>query len=171
MRLGAHLQKLACLMVLAVASLTCEAAQLGVGKPVPGFELKALDGQKIHPEDLRGQVVVINLWATWCTYCREEMPALQDYYQRHKEQGLKVFAVSMDEAANDKAMREVLHQFSFTGAIGRDSQLSAFGRIWRLPMTFVIDRKGVLRRDGSVGAPAVDLATLEKEVTPLLAEK
>ena len=64
-----------------------------------------------------------------------------------------------------------MQQFAYTGALGRDSKLAGFGRIWRLPMTFVIDRKGVLRRDGSVGSPTVDEKVLEAEVTPWLQAK
>ncbi|MBV8680685.1 MAG: TlpA family protein disulfide reductase [Aquitalea sp.] len=150
--------------------LPARAATLEVGQPVPSFSLHTLQGQQITAEQLRGQVVVINLWATWCSYCREEMPALQSYYQRHHQQGLQVFAVSMDEASEDRAVRDIMQQFAYTGAIGRDSKLSGFGRIWRLPMTFVIDRKGILRRDGSVGSPTVDAKQLEAEVTPWLAE-
>ena len=99
------------------------------------------------------------------------MPALQNYYLHHHQQGLQVFAVSMDEASEDSSVRGIMQQFAYTGAVGRDSKLSGFGRIWRLPMTFVIDRKGILRRDGSVGSPTVDEKVLEAEVTPWLQAK
>lgn len=137
---------------------------------MPSIELKTLDGGTVGLDSLRGDVIIINLWATWCGYCREEMPALQSYLQRHKQEGLRVFAVSMDEPSSDKDVREILKPFGFVGARGRDSQLAALGRIWRLPMTFVIDRKGILRRDGSSGPPKVDLTVLEQEVTPWLKE-
>ncbi|KJV24690.1 hypothetical protein VI06_21580 [Aquitalea magnusonii] len=152
-------------------ALSAGAASLEVGQPVPDFTLHTLQGQSVSSAQLRGQVVVINLWATWCSYCRQEMPALQNYYQRHHQQGLQVFAVSMDEVGEDKNVRDIMQQFAYTGAVGRDSKLSGFGRVWRLPMTFVIDRKGILRRDGSVGNPTVDEKVLKTEVTPWLQAK
>jgi cytochrome c biogenesis protein CcmG, thiol:disulfide interchange protein DsbE len=96
------------------------------------------------------------------------MPALETYYQRHKGEGLRLIAVSMDDPGDEARAREVMQAYSYPAGIGRASKLKAFGRIWRLPMTFVIDRNGILRRDGSEGDPKVDLAALEKEVTPLL---
>lgn len=144
------------------------AHMLDVGKPVPEFEIKLADGKTFKPSDAKGEVVVLNLWATWCTYCREEMPALETYYQRHKAEGLRVLAVSMDEPEDEAKAREVMKAFSYTLGIGKQSKLKPFGRIWRLPMTFVIDRNGILRRDGSEGEPKVDMAILERDVTPLL---
>ena len=141
---------------------------LEAGKPVPDFEIALMGGGSLTAAELRGSVVVINLWATWCTFCREEMPALESYYQHHRDDGLRVIAVSMDDASADAAAREVMKSFSYVGAVGRSSKLKGFGRIWRLPMTFVIDRNGILRKDGGEGDPKVDLAILEKEVTPLL---
>lgn len=154
-----------------LSPLPAMAASLEVGQPVPDFTLHTLQGQSVSTAQLRGQVVVINLWATWCSYCREEMPALQNYYLRHQQQGLQVFAVSMDEASEDQNVRAIMQQFAYTGAVGGDSKLAGFGRIWRLPMTFVIDRQGILRRDGSVGSPTVDEKVLEAEVTPWLQAK
>lgn len=138
------------------------------GKPAPAFEIALADGKVFKSEEARGEVVIINLWATWCTFCREEMPALESYYQQHKGEGLRLIAVSMDEADAAAKAREIMQAYSYPAGIGRQSKLKGFGRIWRLPMTFVIDRQGILRRDGSEGEPKVDLATLEKQVTPLL---
>jgi len=144
------------------------ASALEEGKPAPQFEITTLDGKVFKSSEAGGDVIVVNLWATWCTFCREEMPALETYYQRHKTEGLRMIAVSMDEANEDAKVREIMQTYSYAGGVSRLSKLKGFGRIWRLPMTFVIDRKGVLRRDGSEGDPKIDLATLEKEVTPLL---
>ena len=144
------------------------AEALEVGKPVPDFEITTIDGKVFKSSEARGEVIVVNLWATWCTYCREEMSALEGYYQRHKTEGLHLIAVSMDEASEDGKVREIMRPNSFTAGIGRLSNLKGFGRIWRLPMTFVIDRNGILRKDGSEGDPKVDLASLERDVTPLL---
>lgn len=144
------------------------AKALQEGKPAPQFEITTLDGKVFKSSEARGEVIIVNLWATWCTYCREEMPALETYYQRHKAEGLRMIAVSMDEASEDGKMREVMQSYGYTGGIGRLSNLKGFGRIWRMPMTFVIDRNGILRKDGNEGDPKVDLTSLERDVTPLL---
>lgn len=141
---------------------------LEVGKPAPYFEIVTGDGNLFRSTDAKGEVVVVNLWATWCAFCQEEMPALETYFQRHKSAGLRMIAVSMDEPSEDAKAREVMRSYSYNAGIGRLSKLKGFGRIWRLPMTFIIDRNGILRRDGSEGDPKIDLASLERDVTPLL---
>ena len=156
-----------CLIALFLPAMS-SAGGLSEGKEAPAFEVTALDGKVLKSSEAKGEVIVLNLWATWCTFCREEMPALETYYQRHKAEGLRVIAVSMDEASEDGKVREVMQSYSYSAGIGRLSNLKGFGRIWRLPMTFVIDRNGVLRKDGSEGDPKIDLVSLERDVTPLL---
>ena len=163
-----RLFKPVCLAALFLVLAAPGAKALEEGKPVPHFEIALADGKLFKSSEARGEVLVVNLWATWCSYCREEMPALETYYQRHKAEGLRMIAVSMDEAGDAAKSREIMQAYSYQAGVGRASDLKAFGRIWRLPMTFVIDRNGILRKDGSEGDPKVDLAALEKLVTPLL---
>ena len=158
----------ACLTAFFLLPALSGAGTLEEGKAVPAFEIATTDGKLFKVSEARGEVIVVNLWATWCTFCREEMPALETYYQRHKSEGLRVIAVSMDEAGEDSKVKEIMQAYSYPAGVGRLSNLKAFGRIWRLPMTFVIDRSGILRKDGSEGDPKIDLASLEREVTPLL---
>ncbi|HAT30032.1 MAG TPA: TlpA family protein disulfide reductase [Janthinobacterium sp.] len=138
------------------------------GAPAPAVEAKTLDGKSFKLSGEMGRVVIVNFWASWCAPCRQEMPALESYYQLHKAEGLRVLAISMDEPADDATVRELMRAYGFPAALQRDADFKAYGRIWRMPMTFVIDRQGVLRKDGSVGEPKVDLPLLEKIVTPLL---
>jgi len=74
----------------------------------------------------------------------------------------------MDDVSEDAKVKEVMQSYSYPAGVGRLSSIKGFGRIWRMPMTFVIDRNGILRRDGSEGDPKVDLTSLERDVTPLL---
>jgi thiol-disulfide isomerase/thioredoxin len=155
-------------LTIILLAATPAAVALEVGKPAPDFEIASADGKVFKSSEASGEVVVINFWATWCSYCRAEMPALETYYRRHKAEGLRMIAVNMDAAGADAQASEIMRSYSYSAGIGRLSHLHGFGRIWRLPMTFVVDRNGILRRDGSVGEPGIDLATLEREVTPLL---
>ncbi len=142
-----------------------------VGKPAPEFTANLIDGKLFSVESAKGQVIIINFWASWCSPCRQEMPAFERYYQQHKVQGLQLIAVSLDETSDDAKVRQVMSAYSFNAAFERETQHKGYGRIWRLPLTFVIDRKGIVRKDGWYGDAGIDQALLEKIVTPLLDEK
>ena len=145
------------------------AVDIAEGKPAPSMELKFLDGTRFSLAEQTGKVVVINFWATWCAPCRAEMPALEAYYQKHRAEGLQMIAISMDNPKDEAKVREVMQAFAFTAAMAKDANIKSYGRIWRIPLTFVIDRRGILRKDGWYGDPGIDLPMLDKTVTPLLA--
>jgi peroxiredoxin len=144
-------------------------ASLEVGKPAPPLEAKTIDGKNFSLADAAGKVVIVNFWATWCDPCRKEMPAMETYYKKYKDKGLRILAISMDDPEDADKVREVMKSYSYPAAFQRNADYSGFGRIWRMPMTFIIDRQGILRKDGDVGPPSIDLELLEKVVTPLLA--
>jgi thiol-disulfide isomerase/thioredoxin len=147
-----------------------QAATLAVGQPAPPLTARTLDGGSFDLKESVGHVVIVNFWASWCSPCRKEMPTMETYYQQHQVDGLRIIAINMDDAKNAQVVRDIMRDFSFPAALAPDAQYSGYGRIWRLPMTFVIDRQGVLRKDGSVGDPKIDLPLLESLVTPLLGE-
>ncbi|NGY05385.1 peroxiredoxin family protein [Solimonas terrae] len=142
------------------------------GKPAPPLTATTLDGLKYSLQQHRGEVVIVNFWATWCGPCRVELPAFEAFYQAHHDDGLSVLAISVDDADQTARVRALAQDFDFPVALGADVQAGGYGRIWRLPITFVIDRAGVLRIDGGVGARVTwDLSSLEKQVGPLLRER
>ncbi len=147
---------------------TSLAVDIAEGKAAPAMDLKFLDGSRFALAEQSGKVVIINFWATWCTPCRAEMPAIETYYQKHHAEGLQIIAVSMDDPKDEPKVREVMKSFTFPAAMARDANIKGYGRIWRIPLTFVIDRRGILRKDGWYGDPGIDLPLLEKTVTPLL---
>ncbi len=161
--------KLVLLSLFIFTPITSYAVQ--EAKLAPAFTAKLIDGKPFSLESAKGQVVIINFWASWCSPCRQEMPALERYYQQHKAQGLRLIAVSLDETTDDAKVREVMQAYGFDAAFERETQHKGYGRIWRLPLTFVIDRKGIVRKDGWYGDAGIDQASLEKIVTPLLEEK
>ena len=144
-------------------------AGLVLGKPAPEVEATLLDGAtQLRVSANRGKVTIINCWATWCVPCREEMPAIDAYYKKYKASGLEVLAISMDDARDAAEVRRLAQNYSFPIALKSDANFKGLGRIWRIPSTFVIDKRGILRKNGLVGDPKVDLQALDALVTPLL---
>ena len=158
------------LLSLFLLALPAFAAALEVGKPAPPLEAGLLDGTSYSLQAEKGKVVIVNFWATWCAPCRAEMPAIDAYYKKHRGEGLEVIAVSMDDPGSEEKVRNVMRAFSFPAALGPRSDFKGYQRIWRLPLTFVIDRDGVLRQKDWYGDPGIDEHLLESTVTPLLAK-
>jgi hypothetical protein len=96
------------------------------------------------------------------------MPAMEAYFRKHREEGFRIVAVSMDDAEDVAKVREFMKAYSFDAALGGDAEFKDYGRIWRLPLSFIIDRHGILRKDGWFGQAGLDEASLEKDITPLL---
>ena len=145
------------------------AAELQIGQPAPALVLHTLDGQSISTRALQGKVIIITFWATWCAPCREELPLLSAYAARHAKDGLVVLGFSLDEADTLPDVRKVAAQLSFpTGLLG-SAWAGDYGRIWRIPVSFTLDRAGRLADNGwNDRDPVWTPQRLERIVTPLL---
>jgi len=154
--------------VLLLLSATGAHAQLQEGMPAPDLRAELLDATTFDLVKQRGKVIVLNFWATWCGPCREEMPALDAYYRAHRAEGLELIAISIEGPDDLLKVKRVMKAFSFPAALTSGAQIDGYGRLWRIPVTFVIDRHGVLRFDGFKIAKTLDLPALERIVTPLL---
>jgi cytochrome c biogenesis protein CcmG, thiol:disulfide interchange protein DsbE len=120
------------------------ATALRIGAPAPVATLVTLDGQRISTPDLLGQVVILAFWATWCVPCREELPILSTYAAQHASRGLVVLGFSLDEPDELREVREVAKSFAFPVGLLARSSAEGYGRIWRMPANFTIDRTGRL---------------------------
>ncbi len=175
-RLGRHAVRCTalwtCLLWGVVGLLTgLQAQALEVGQAAPAFRAHLETGQELTLAQEQGKVVLIHFWATWCIPCRTEMPAMERYYQRHRAQGLEILTVSMDEADDLPRMRQMMTHYSYPALWYPQADFKAFGRIWRIPLSFVIDRQGILRQDAwDGGDEGLDEAVLERVVTPLLTQ-
>ena len=110
------------------------------------FNVAALEGGKVRLADLKGKVVFLNLWATWCGPCMEEMPAMERLWQRYKGQGLVVIALSMD-SSGAKVVKPFIEQAKFTYRVALDPkmEIAQLYGAHSVPSTFIIDRNGALR--------------------------
>jgi len=146
------------------------AGGLRVGAAAPPAALVTLDGRRISSADLLGQVVILTFWATWCTPCREELPLLSDYLASHAAAGLQILGFSLDTRERLEEVRQVAHSLRFPVGLMSDSSAPGYGRIWRLPVSFTIDRQGRLAEDGwKEKKPVWTRERLDQLVTPLLA--
>lgn len=138
-----------------------------VNQPAPELTLFDLDGNEVSLTDFQGEVVLLNNWATWCPPCREEMPEFKAYYDKYKDQGFQIVAVEAGEPEDE--VRNFVEQFGLDFVILLDPENKSLITFQHssLPNSFVIDRKGNLRL---AWLGAINGATLEKYVTPLIKE-
>lgn len=150
-------------------SAASQARSLTVGQPAPAAVLITLDGERISTRDLLGRVVILTFWATYCGPCREELPLLSDYARQHADDGLSVLGFCLDESDQLEAVRRVGRTLSFPVGLMREDSAPGYGRIWRMPVNFTIDREGRLRDNGWDRKDSTWTAErLERTVTPLL---
>ncbi len=117
------------------------------GFQAPDFTLKTPDGETVTLSDLRGQVVLVNLWASWCGPCRMEMPAMQQVYEAYKDQGFTILAVNathQDSIPNAMAFAAELG-LTFPIVLDMDGQTSDQYELRSLPSSFFIDRDGQIQ--------------------------
>jgi peroxiredoxin len=135
--------------------------------PAPQLSLTDLQGKPVSIEDYRGQVILINNWATWCPPCRTEMPELQAYYTAHAAEGLVVIAIESGDPAGQVSSFVQEHEITFPVWLDpHGAAVEAFQNL-SMPSSYVIDRDGMVRLSWTGG---VNQPTLDKYVTPLLEE-
>jgi thiol-disulfide isomerase/thioredoxin len=144
------------------------AARLKVGSPAPEIVAKALDGQTLDLAALKGHVVVVNIWATWCAPCRAEMPMLDAFYRRYRSQGLNLIGFSADRTRDRKEVARVMSAFSYPSGLLADAKPNEVGEPRSLPMTFVIDKAGSVRQVFGPDGGTLTEEKLAGAVLPLL---
>jgi cytochrome c biogenesis protein CcmG, thiol:disulfide interchange protein DsbE len=140
------MKPLLAMLTLAV-TLGCEVQrEVEVGRRVPDFSASSLKGQAVSLAELRGEVVLLNVWATWCFPCRREMPSFEALYREHGRDGLRIVGVSIDGAGAERDVKEFLHEYGITFDILLDpgQRITRTFRTTGVPETFLIGRDGVL---------------------------
>lgn len=137
-----------------------------VGSPAPDVELTLQDGSRVQLSQLRGQVVVLNFWATWCVPCRTELPTLDTYYRLQRSHGLRVFAVTTEGSVPQSRLKTLFGSMTMTPLKRLKGPYAPIKGA--VPTNYVIDRAGVIRH---AAAGAFDLDALNRILVPLLRER
>jgi peroxiredoxin len=120
-------------------------AEPSMEQPAPTLVITRLDGGRFDLSQLRGKVVLVNYWATWCIPCRKEMPRLDAFYRQYHEQGLEIIGISVDRPGQREKVVEIMSSLAYPAAMVSDVMDDGFGKPRGVPSTFVIDRGGVVR--------------------------
>ena len=109
----------------------------------PEISLPDMDGNQVSLSDLKGKVVILNFWATWCPPCKEEMPSMEQLYRKFKDQGLVILAVNVEEDGH-QAVKSFLQRTPYSFPILLDAKAEAQNtyKVFKFPETFIIDRNG-----------------------------
>lgn len=136
-------------------------------RPIANVSANMTDGRTIPLASLRGKVVLVSFWATWCPYCRHEMPDMQTFYRDWHDKGFEILALSIEDDPALVAQFIRKEGYTFPAGLADATVQQAFGDIKKVPMSFIIDKKGIIRHEIS---GQVHYARLEDLVTPLLKE-
>jgi peroxiredoxin len=134
-----------CAMAAIVVASGAFAASGDAGGPAPAFTLAALSGQQSALSEYKGQVVMVNFWATWCGPCQQEMPLLDQMYKKYKPAGFTLIGVNVDKEG--PAVKELLARkpVSFPVLLDPANQVSKAYHVDEMPSSVIIDRKGQIR--------------------------
>ena len=134
-------------LLAASACVSVEGRGPQLGSPAPEYVTATLQGDSISLASLRGQVVLVNLWATWCVPCRTETPYLQALFEEHADRGFRILGISQDVGDARQDIESFVEEFGVTYTILHDPRMRGLDiyRVLGLPGTFLVDREGILR--------------------------
>jgi thiol-disulfide isomerase/thioredoxin len=153
----------------AAPSADLSAIPVKMAYPAPELSLTDLAGNPASLADYRGKIVLVNLWATWCPPCKEEMPALETFYRKHAEEGFAIVAVNDGDPTSDVV--QFVKDYGLSFPVWLDPTYIATEKKFKtknLPSSFVIDRDGQVVLSWVGG---INLSTLEKYVTPIIEDQ
>lgn len=139
--------RLAILLLGITAVCVASAAQTKSRSRLPDFQFKLLDGTVVKSSDLKGKVVVIEFWGTWCKPCLEEIPDFNSFYSDYKNKGVLLLALAVDSGTEDR-VREAAKRLVIRYPVAAPalSDLDVFGDISAVPTTWIIDRTGKVQK-------------------------
>ena len=157
-------------LTAAVSMIATSALALEAGERAPEIGLRDLNGRQVTMASLRGKVVLIDFWASWCEPCAQEMPVLERLYAQYRAQGFTVVGVSIDRDVANARTFLGRHRVSFPIVHDGGQQVAGRYRPPRMPSSYIIDRQGVVRHVHA-GYRAGDARVFESEIRALLAQR
>lgn len=152
-------------VLVLVAATALGGAKPVIGELAPPLQMTMIDGTKVTLEDLRGQVVVVNFWATWCGPCKRELPLLDEYFDIQRKHGLRVFAITTEGSVDVSRLKTLFAAMRMTPIRSIKGKYAPING--SVPTNYIIDRAGRLRY---AQAGAFELDDLNRELVPLLQE-
>ena len=135
----------AAVFALALAPVPAQAAAPAAGSPAPDFTLRSADGRNLRLQELRGQVVLLNFWATWCGPCRDEMPQLNKLYDKYRASGFTLLGVNIDDDPRAATALAAKLGLGFPVLLDADKRVSKLYELGTMPSTVLIVRDGRVR--------------------------
>ena len=164
-----NLKKFSALALGLGLSAIALSASVGPGSAAPAFELPAAAGSAVGLNDLKGQVVLINFWASWCGPCRQEMPILEQMYRKYRGAGVTLLGVNVEPKSGDAVGFLKSTPVSFPILFDTQSKVSTLYEVSGMPSTVIVDRKGKVRyvhhgyKPGDEGEYMDQIRTLMRE--------
>jgi cytochrome c biogenesis protein CcmG, thiol:disulfide interchange protein DsbE len=140
-----------------------------VGKPAPPLVVRDLSGRTFDLAKLRGKIVVVNFWATWCPPCRKEMPALSAFYRQYHRRGVEMIGIAVK--SDRSPAQKIMQSLSYPAAMIGDAKTNGFGTPAEIPETFVIGRSGLVRDRLTPEKTPITEESLSAAVLPLLTQE
>jgi thiol-disulfide isomerase/thioredoxin len=156
--------RLAAALLSATAWFESLKAEPAINEAAPPLTIMTARGQKFDLAILRGKVVLVDFWATWCAPCLTELPVIEKFYRKHHPDGFEVIALSTDRPRDRQKMQRLIAKLPFDAALLQDADRNGFGTPEAVPVSYVIDAQGIVR-DQFI---AIDDELLDEVVLPLL---
>jgi peroxiredoxin len=157
-------------LLAALVAVAWPAAATDGSPPAPAFKLADRAGGDMSLSDLKGQVVMINFWASWCGPCRQEFPALDQIYSKYKPMGFQMLAINVETEKADAERFLGKTPVSFPILFDPDNKVSGSYGVSAMPTTFLVDRQGRLRWQHRAYKPG-DEAKYIEQIRLMLREK
>ncbi len=163
---AAGLAQVAASLLLLATSLLPVHAEPGLKEPAPPLTVETTGSGEFDLGAMRGKVVLVKFWATWCAVCIAELPTVEKFYRKHRAEGFEVIALSIDRPRDREKMRRLSARLPFPVALLSDASRNGFGTPEAVPVSFIIDRRGLVQ-DKFIN---IDNELLDMVIQPLLDE-